>query len=48
MYDLVNYQVMGVNRAKRLTIYSRIKDGERKELLSFMSAFQVYCGRRSH
>lgn len=48
MYDLVNYQQGGVNWVKHLPIYARIMNEDPKEVLSWMSPFQVYYGRKSH
>ena len=47
MYDLVNYQQGGVNWVKHLPTYDRVMNEDPKEVLSWMSPFQVYYGRKS-
>lgn len=51
MYDLVNCencQRKGVNWVKHLPSYSRVRNEDRKEVLSRMSPFDVYYGRKSN
>ena len=48
MYDLVQYQEGGVNWVKHLPIYTKIMNEDPQEVLSWMSPFQIYYGRKSH
>lgn len=48
MYDLVQYQKGGVNWVKHLPIYAKVMNDDPKEVLSWMSPFQVYYERQSH
>lgn len=48
MYDLVTCQRNGVNWVKHLQSYSRVLNEDPKEVLSWMSPFEVYYGRKSN
>lgn len=48
MYDLVNCQRKEVNWVKHLPSYSPVLNEDPKEVLSWMSPFEVYYGRKSN
>ena len=48
MYDLLNIQRGGVNWVEHLKVYARIMNEDPKEVLHWLSPFQVYYGRRSN
>lgn len=48
MYDLVDFQRKGVNWVKHLPAYSRVLNEDPKEVLNWMSPFEVYYGRKSN
>lgn len=48
MYDLLTFQQGGVYWVEHLPVYARIMNEDPKEVLYWMSPFQVYYGRKSN
>ena len=48
MDDFVNFKRGGVNRAAHMPNYARVMNLDKKEVLNWMSPFEVYYGRKNN
>lgn len=48
MYDFINFKRGGVNWVAHMREYARIMNLDKKEVLNWMSPFEVYYGRKNN
>ncbi len=48
MYDFVNFKQGGVNWVEHMPVYARVMNQDKKEVLSWMSPFEVYYGWKNN